>query len=49
MFSFALWKILILIRFYLFIFVFISFALGDSSLKNITAIYIKICAAYVFL
>ena len=37
--SFAVQKLLSLIRFHLFVFAFISFALGDRSKKNIAAIY----------
>ena len=45
--SFAVPKLLSLLRFHLFIFVFISFALGDRS-KIIVMIYVKKCSAYVF-
>ena len=41
-------KLLHLIGSHLFIFAFISIALGDGS-KNIAAVYIKECSAYVFL
>ena len=47
--SFAVQKPLSLIRSHLFIFVFISFPLGDDPKKNIAAIYVKGCSAYVFL
>ena len=47
--SFAVQKLLSLIRPYLFIFTFISISLGDRSKKNIAAIYVKECSAYVFL
>ena len=46
--SFAMQKLLSLIRFHLFMFAFIFFALGDRSKKNIAAIYVKECSAYVF-
>ena len=49
MVSFAVQKLLRLIRFHLFIFVFISITLGDESKKNIAVIYVKQCSAYVFL
>ena len=42
--SFAVQKLLSLIRSHLFIFVFISFALGDRSKKNIATIYVKECS-----
>ena len=42
--SFAVQKLLSLIRPHLFIFAFISFA----DLKNIAMIYVKECSAYVF-
>ena len=48
MVSFAVQKLLSLIRLHLFIFAFISFALEDRSKKNITTIYVKECSAYVF-
>ena len=47
--SFAVQKLLSLIRSHSFIFAFISFALGDRSKKNIVAIYVKESSAYVFL
>ena len=47
MVSFAVQKLLSLIRLHLFIFAFISFALEDRSKKNITTIYVKECSAYV--
>ena len=47
--SFTVQKLLSLIRSHLFIFAFISFTLGDRSPKNIAAIYVKECSAYVFL
>ena len=46
---FAVQKLLSLIRSHLFIFIFISFTLGDKSKKKITAIYVEECFAYVFL
>ena len=49
MVSFAVQKLLSLIRLHLFIFAFISFTLGDRSQKNIAAIYVKDRSAYVFL
>ena len=49
MVSFALQKLLSLIRSHLFIFAFVSINLGDRSKKNIAAIYVKECSAYVFL
>ena len=45
--SFAVQELLSLIRSHLFIFPFISFALGDRSKKNIDMIYVKECSAYV--
>ena len=42
MVSFAVQKLLSLIRSYLFIFTFISITLGDGSKKDITAIYIRV-------
>ena len=49
MISFAVQKLLGLISSQLFIFAFISFALGDKSKKKkITTIYVKECSAYVF-
>ena len=48
MVSFAVQKLLCLISAHLFIFVFISITLGDWSKKNIAAIYVKVCSAYVF-
>ena len=47
MVSFAVQKFLSLIRSHLFIFAFVSFALGDRSKKNIATIYVKECSAYV--
>ena len=47
MVSFAVQKLLRLIRFHLIIFAFISFASGDRSEKNIAMTYIKECSAYV--
>ena len=47
--AFAVQKLLSLIRSHLFIFAFISFTLGDGSKKNIAAIYVKECSAYIFL
>ena len=47
--SFAVQKLLSLIRSHLFIFAFISFALGDRAKTNIATIYVKECPAYVFL
>ena len=49
MISFAVQKLLSLIRSHLSTFGFVSFALGDRSKKNIAAIYVKECSAYVFL
>ena len=48
MVSFAVQKLLNLIRSHLLIFAFLSFALGDRSKKNIVTIYVKECSAYVF-
>ena len=47
--SFALQKLLNFTRSHLFIFAFISFALGDRFPQNIAPIYVKECSAYVFL
>ena len=49
MVSFAVQSLLSLIRCHLFIFAFVSITLGDRSKKNIAAIYVKECSAYVFL
>ena len=49
MVSFAKQKILSLIRPHLFVFAFVSFALGDRSKKNIAVIYGREYSAYVFL
>ena len=49
MVSFALQKLLSLIRFHLFILVFVSITVGDGSKKNIAAIYVKERSAYAFL
>jgi len=50
MVSFAVQKkLLSLIRSHLFIFVFISINLGDSSKKILLQFYVKECSAYVFL
>ena len=48
MISFAVKKLLNLMRPHLFIFVSISITLGDES-KNITVICVKECSAYIFL
>ena len=47
MVSFAVQKLLHLIRSHLFILAFISFALGDISKNNIATVYVKECPAYV--
>ena len=49
MVSFAVQKLLSLIRSHLFIFVFISITLGDGSQKTNAVIYAKECSAFVFL
>ena len=49
MVSFAVQKLLSLIRPNLFIFAFISIILGDGSKKNISVIYVQECSAYIFL
>ena len=49
MVSFAVQKLLSLIRSHLFIFAFIFFVLGDRFKKVIAVIYVKECSAYVFL
>ena len=46
MVSFAVQKLLSLIRSHLFIFAFISITLGDESKKKIAVIYVKECFAY---
>ena len=46
MVSFAVQKLVSLIRSHLFIFVFISVALGDWPKKNIGTIYVGECSAY---
>ena len=48
MVSFAIQKLLSLFRSHLFIFAFISFALGDISKKDLAAVYVIECSAYVF-
>ena len=48
MVSFAVQKLLHLIRSYLFIFAFISITLGDESKKITATVYIKKCSVYVF-
>ena len=45
MVSFAVQKLLGLIRSHLFIFAFVSIILGDGSKKNIAAIDVKECSA----
>ena len=45
--SFAVQKLLSLIKSHLFIFGFVSFAEGDRSKKNIAMIYVKECSASV--
>ena len=47
--SFAVQKLLSLIRSHLFIFAFISIILGDGSKKNIVVVYVTECSAYIFL
>ena len=47
MIYFAVQKVLNLIRPHLFMFTFISFALGDIH-KNIDAMYVKVCSTYEF-
>ena len=49
MVSFAVQKVLSLIRSHLLIFVFISITLGDRSKKDISVIYVREYSAYVFL
>ena len=49
MVSFAVQKLLSLIRSHLFIFVFTFITLGGGSKKDIAVIYVKECSAYVFL
>ena len=49
MVSFAVQKLLSLIRSHLFTLVFISFILGDESKRTNVVIYVKKCSAYVFL
>ena len=46
--SFAVKKLLSLISSHLFVFVFISIILGDGSKKDIAAVYVEECSAYVF-
>ena len=47
MISFVVQKLLSLIRYHLFIFAFVSSALGDRFKKNIAMIYVNECSAYV--
>ena len=49
MVSFAVQKLLSLIRSHLFIFVFIFITVGGESKKNFAVIYNKECSFYVFL
>ena len=49
MVSFAVQKLLSLIRSHLFVFVFIFITLGGGSKEDTAAIYIKESSAYVFL
>ena len=49
MVSFAVQKLLSLVRSHLFIFAFISLTLGDEIQKDLAVIYGKECTAYVFL
>ena len=49
MVSFAVQKLFRFIRSHLFIFVFIFITLGGGSKKDIAAIYVQVCSAYVFL
>ena len=48
MVSFVVQQLLNLIRSHLFIFAFISFALGDGSKEFIAAIYVKECSVNAF-
>ena len=47
--SFAVQKLLSLIRSYLFTFVFISITLGGGVIEDLALIYVIECSAYVFL
>ena len=47
--SFAMQRLLSLIRSHLFIFAFISFTLWRQIQKNVAVIYVKECSTYVFL
>ena len=47
--SFAVQKLLSLIRSHLFTFVFISVTLGGGSIEDLALIYVIECSAYVFL
>ena len=49
MVSFAVQKLLSLIKSHLFIFVFISFTLGGGSKKDLAVVYVKECFSYIFL
>ena len=49
MVSFAVQKLLSLIRSHLFIFVFIFMTLGGGSKKDLAVIYVKECFSYIFL
>ena len=49
MVSFAVQKVLSLIKSHLFIFIFIFITLGGRVKKNIAMIYVKECSAYIFL
>ena len=48
MVSFAVQKLLSLIRSHLFTFAFVTFAWGNSSKKNIAMIYVEVYSAYIF-
>ena len=47
--SFVVHKLLSFIRSHLFIFVFISIALGGEAKKDLAVIYVKECFSYLFL
>ena len=49
MVSFAVQKLLSLIRSHLFVFAFISFVLGDRFKKMLLQFYVKECSACIFL
>ena len=48
MVSFAVFNVLSLVRSYLFIFAFVSFALGGRSKITLALFYVQECSVYIF-